>query len=147
MRMKARKLGFYYLGEMENALAGDHLQLCDPKNQGGYGINFVSPESVDGLPDERFNPVNWLHDIFHPNERGHQAMLDVFNQWLAGNDMTAGSASGPAASPRTRTRSLSPHCHPLPDASSAPRPTAAMPSSGPGSPRTSWICGRMRSPR
>ena len=41
----------------------------DTKNQGGYGINFVSPESVNGLPDERFNPVNWLHDSFHPNER------------------------------------------------------------------------------
>ena len=45
---------FYYMGQMENALAGQTLQLCDPKNQGGYGINFVSPESVGGLPDQLF---------------------------------------------------------------------------------------------
>ena len=78
----AEQAHFYYLGQMENALAGQNLQLCDPRNQGGYGINFVSPESVGGLPDQRFDPVNWLHDSFHPNERGHQAMLDAFSAWL-----------------------------------------------------------------
>ncbi len=70
------------MGQMGSALAGKNLQLCDPKNQGGYGVNFVSPESVGGLPDQRFDPVNWLHDSFHPNERGHQAMLDAFSAWL-----------------------------------------------------------------
>jgi lysophospholipase L1-like esterase len=110
----AAQEGFYYLGQMENALAEEHLQLCDPKNQGGYGINFVSPESVNGLPDERFNPVNWLHDSFHPNERGHQAMLDVFNQWLAGNDMTAGSASGPTSEPENKNQVAFPALPPAP---------------------------------
>ena len=78
----AEQAHFYYLSQMVNALAGQHLQLCDPQNQGGYGINFVSPESVGGLPDQRFNPAHWLHDSFHPNERGHQAMLDAFSAWL-----------------------------------------------------------------
>jgi lysophospholipase L1-like esterase len=75
IRSAADQVGFYYLDTMETALAGKHLQLCDPANKGGYGINFVSLESVSGLPGQRFNPVNWLHDSFHPNERGHQAML------------------------------------------------------------------------
>jgi hypothetical protein len=55
----ASQAHFYYLGSMVSALAASHLQLCDPANQGGYGINFVSPESVAGLPDQRFNPGNW----------------------------------------------------------------------------------------
>ena len=93
----ADQVGFYYMDTMENALAAKHLQLCDPKNQGGYGINFVSPESVAGLPDQRFNPGNWLHDSFHPNEQGHQAMLDTFVAWLTAHPHPAASApSDPA---------------------------------------------------
>jgi lysophospholipase L1-like esterase len=99
----AEQAHFYYMGSMENALAGQHLQLCDPQNQGGYGINFVSPESVGGLPDQRFNPVNWLHDSFHPNERGHQAMLDAFSAWLTQHPdpRLADAPSDPAASEPT----------------------------------------------
>jgi lysophospholipase L1-like esterase len=96
----AEQAHFYYLGQMENALAGQNLQLCDPKNPGGYGINFVSPESVGGLPDQRFNPSHWLHDSFHPNERGHQAMLDAFSGWLTQHPAPRPPAapSDPAAS-------------------------------------------------
>jgi lysophospholipase L1-like esterase len=78
----AGQAGFYYLGTMESALAAEHLQLCDPANDGNPGINFVSLESVNGLAEQRFNPTNWLHDSLHPNERGHQAMLAAFETWL-----------------------------------------------------------------
>jgi lysophospholipase L1-like esterase len=94
----AEQAQFYYMGQMENALAGQHLQLCDPKNQDGPGINFVSPESVGGLPDQRFDPANWLHDSLHPNERGHQAMLDAFSAWLTQHPDPGWQAPGdPAA--------------------------------------------------
>lgn len=90
----ADQVRFYYLDTMENALAAEHLQLCDPANKGGYGINFVSLGSVNGLPDQRFNPVNWLHDSFHPNELGHQAMLDAFDAWLDNHPgLTSGNSS------------------------------------------------------
>jgi lysophospholipase L1-like esterase len=96
----AEQVHFYYMGQMGSALAGQNLQLCDPKNQGGYGVNFVSPESVGGLPDQRFAPLNWLHDSFHPNERGHQAMLDAFSAWLTQHPdpRPTNAPSDPAAS-------------------------------------------------
>ncbi len=96
----AAQARFYYMSQMGSALAGQHLQLCDPRNQGGYGVNFVSPESVGGLPDQRFNPANWLHDSFHPNERGHQAMLDAFSAWLTQhpNPRPTDAPGDPAAS-------------------------------------------------
>lgn len=102
IRWDAAQAHFYYMSQMENALAGQHLQLCDPQNQGGYGVNFVSPESVGGLPDQRFDPLNWLHDSFHPNERGHQAMLDAFAAWLTQHPdlqlLTTDAPGDPAAS-------------------------------------------------
>ena len=126
---------------MVSALAASHLQLCDPANQGGYGINFVSPESVGGLPDQRFNPGNWLHDSFHPNERGHQAMLAAFNTWLAQtphSDPDAPATADPAAATVVQ------NCRPRPRATSAPTApaiTAATRCSGRGSTARSWGYG------
>ena len=110
----ASQAHFYYLGSMVNALAASHLQLCDPANQGGYGINFVSPESVAGLPDQRFNPGNWLHDSFHPNEQGHQAMLAAFNTWLAQTphaDPDAPATADPAAATVVQNLPPEPGCY------------------------------------
>jgi hypothetical protein len=43
--------------------------------------------------------LNWLHDSFHPNERGHQAMLVAFSAWLAQHPHpTTNAPSDPAAS-------------------------------------------------
>ena len=115
IKSAADQVGFYYMDTMENALAAEHLQLCDPKNQGGYGINFVSPESVAGLPDQRFNPGNWLHDSFHPNEQGHQAMLDTFVAWLTAHPHPAANAPSDPASPKAaeieQTLPPAPSCH------------------------------------
>jgi lysophospholipase L1-like esterase len=82
VRLAAQQAGFYYMDTMENALAAEHRQLCDPRNHGQPGVNFVSLESVSGLAEQRFNPANWLHDSLHPNELGHQAMLSAFDAWL-----------------------------------------------------------------
>jgi lysophospholipase L1-like esterase len=101
--------GFYYLADMKDALANAHLQLCDPLNDGQPGINFIGLRSVNGPPEQRFNPTRWAHSSFHPNERGHAAMLQTFEQWLAGTQPLASGApvrqpvSGQAASPAVTT--------------------------------------------
>lgn len=78
----AREFGFYYLSGMQSALADAHLQLCDPQNQDRPGLNFIGVRSVRGVAEQRFNPTNWAHSSLHPNERGHAAMLRVFESWL-----------------------------------------------------------------
>lgn len=79
----AEEFGFYYLAQMQNALGGAHLQLCDPLNEGRPGLNFIGLRSVRGIAEQRFNPANWSHSSLHPNERGHAAMLRVFQTWRA----------------------------------------------------------------
>ncbi|MEU7907649.1 GDSL-type esterase/lipase family protein [Actinoplanes sp. NPDC049118] len=83
IRQTAEEYGFHYLEEMQDALAKAHLQLCDPLNDGRPGINFIGLRSVRGIAEQRFNPANWTHSSLHPNERGHAAMLRVFQTWWA----------------------------------------------------------------
>ncbi len=83
VRRAARSRRFYFLDDMEQSLANAHLQLCDPDNDERPGINFVGLHSVSGIAEQRFNPKNWYHNSLHPNERGHAAMLQVFEQWRA----------------------------------------------------------------
>ncbi len=45
-----------------------------------------SPLGV-GDPSHRFYPSNWTHNILHPNERGHAAMLRVFQRWSTSTSM------------------------------------------------------------
>jgi hypothetical protein len=81
IRKIAKEYGFYYLAEMEQALTGEHLRLCDEDSGGRPGINFIGLRSVHGFAHHRFNPAKWLHGSLHPNERGHGAMLRVFQKW------------------------------------------------------------------
>lgn len=81
----ARAHDFYYLAEMKDSLKDAGLQLCDPANHDRPGLNFIGLRSVSGLAEQRFNPANWSHNSLHPNERGHQAMLETFERWLAAN--------------------------------------------------------------
>lgn len=85
VQQAARSRRFYFLDEMEQSLANAHLQLCDPDNDKRPGINFIGLRSVSGIAEQRFNPKNWYHNSLHPNERGHAAMLQVFEQWRADN--------------------------------------------------------------
>ena len=80
----ATSKGFHFL-DLEPALADEHLQLCDPDNDGRPGLNFIGLRSVGGFAEQRFNPANWYHNSLHPNERGHAAMLEVFARWRAEN--------------------------------------------------------------
>ncbi|WP_436532348.1 GDSL-type esterase/lipase family protein [Actinoplanes sp. HUAS TT8] len=81
----AGRHGFYYVAQMQEALAKEHLQLCDPTNGRAPGINFIGLRSVHGHAGERFNPSNWTHISLHPNESGHIAMRRVFREWLDAN--------------------------------------------------------------
>lgn len=79
----AAEFGFYYVAPMVTALKDQHLQLCDPENNGRPGLNFIGVRSVNGLAQQRFKPTNWHHNSLHPNERGHAAMNVAFRRWLA----------------------------------------------------------------
>jgi hypothetical protein len=79
----AGRYGFHVLTDMEDALATSGLQLCHPRNDGRPGLNFIGLRSVNGIPEQRFNPANWSHNSLHPNERGHAAMLRTFQNWRA----------------------------------------------------------------
>ena len=81
----AREHHFYFLGEMKDSLKDAGLQLCDPANNERPGLNFIGLRSVSGLAEQRFNPANWSHNSLHPNERGHQAMLETFERWVDAN--------------------------------------------------------------
>jgi lysophospholipase L1-like esterase len=90
---------FYYLDTSLQTLALAHLQLCDPRNEGQPGLNFIGLRSVRGNPEQRFNPQNWIHNSFHPNERGHQAILRAFETWWA---------THPKLTPRTSAAPIAP---------------------------------------
>ncbi len=79
----AAEYRFHYVDTMQNALASTHLQLCDPLNRGQPGLNLIAQRSVRGLAEQQFNPANWIHNSLHPNARGHAAMLQAFQTWLA----------------------------------------------------------------
>ena len=79
----ARAAGLEFIPQTEQAMAAAGVQLCDPTGGSRPGVNFVGLRSVSGLADQRFNPMNWIHNSFHPNERGHAALLRAFDTWWA----------------------------------------------------------------
>jgi hypothetical protein len=81
-----------YLPQTAQAFAAAGVQLCDPTGGSRPGVNFVGLRSVSGLADQRFNPMNWIHNSFHPNERGHAALLRAFDTWWA---QTGSKLNGP----------------------------------------------------
>ncbi len=99
----ARAHHFYYLGEMKDSLKDAGLQLCDPANNNRPGLNFIGLRSVSGLAEQRFNPANWSHNSLHPNERGHQAMLETFERWVDANPDPAVDAPDVTEPGRTET--------------------------------------------
>ncbi len=82
--------GLAFIPQTAQALALAGVQLCDPVNGSRPGVNFVGLRSVSGLADQRFNPMNWIHNSFHPNERGHAALLRAFDTWWAETGSTLG---------------------------------------------------------
>jgi lysophospholipase L1-like esterase len=138
VKSAAGQAGLYYMETMQNALADEHLQLCDPANLHHPGLNFVDLESISGLADQRFNPGNWLHNSLHPNERGHRAMLAAFNTWLHEH------AALPVTPPARATAPPAPHV--VPGAAERPNPPCSMNITGNSNCKTKaaqWVEGQI----
>jgi len=82
LRRAASDAGLYYLAEMETVLEQHSLRICD-RSAGDVGVNFFGLNAVDGLVEQSVNPINWLHNSLHPNQRGHQKMSETLASWLA----------------------------------------------------------------
>jgi lysophospholipase L1-like esterase len=78
----ANDAGLLYLREMAGVLAAKRLRICDD-SAGRIGVNFLAMHTVSGLIEQTLNPQNWFHNSLHPNERGHKAMAEVLEKWLA----------------------------------------------------------------
>ena len=79
----SQEFGFRYVDGVRTALSVRHLQLCDERNAGRAGLNFVNLRSVRGEALQRFNPANWYHNTLHPNEDGHRALWQAFADTLS----------------------------------------------------------------
>lgn len=85
VRHAAAEARFYFLGKMKDAFVEDELRICD-QGPGEVGVNFLAGHSVEGLLDDRVNPLNWFHNSLHPNAAGHEAMSDVLEEWILTHD-------------------------------------------------------------
>ena len=83
VRKAAAEHGFLYLGAMEEVMADAGLRICDGDSKPGQlGVNFVALSDTEGLIDQLANPMNWIHNSLHPNERGHDQMTQVLASWM-----------------------------------------------------------------
>ncbi len=83
VRKAAIEHGFYYLKDMEQALASARMRICDNgSNEDTLGVNFIAISDTEGLIDQLANPFGWLHNSLHPNERGHRQMTPVLAGWM-----------------------------------------------------------------
>lgn len=96
VKVAATDNNLHFVAQTEQAFAQAGVQLCDPGAAARPGVNFVGLRSVSGLADQRFNPMNWIHNSFHPNERGHVALLGAFDAWWA---ETGSTLAGPGPVP------------------------------------------------
>jgi lysophospholipase L1-like esterase len=83
IRQEGDQAGFLYVDEVEDSLDGGNARLCEPG--GEVGINFLGWQSMNGTFEEQFNPANWLHGSFHPNEHGHDILRATMTTWLDQN--------------------------------------------------------------
>ncbi len=78
----ARKdIQFHYVDTVPAGLAREHVRLCDGKFKNA-GVNFLAANPVSGLLDHSVNPQNWIHDSFHPNEKGHRSLMRAIDAWI-----------------------------------------------------------------
>ena len=94
----ARDHGFYYLQAMEQALETPRMRICDNgSNQDNLGVNFIAISDTEGLIDQLANPMGWLHNSLHPNERGHDEMTRVLADWMETHPSPKGLSDEPGS--------------------------------------------------
>lgn len=84
----ASDAGLLYVEEMATVLEQNGLRICDG-SAGEVGVNFFGFNAVDGLIEQRVNPLNWTHNSLHPNQRGHRVMADALQAWLEARPIVA----------------------------------------------------------
>ena len=91
VKKAARQHGFYYLDAMKTVLEDAQMRICDTgSNQDALGVNFLAISDTEGLIDQLANPMGWLHNSLHPNERGHVEMTKVLAAWMASHPSPRG---------------------------------------------------------
>lgn len=66
--------GFKFVAAVESSFIDDQLRICDRDTPRGLGMNFFALNPVSGRLTDVINPKNWIHNSFHPNDVGHEAM-------------------------------------------------------------------------
>lgn len=95
----ARKHGYRYLGDISTSLKDERRQLCEPKS----GLNFINPNTKDGNLRDSMNPENWIHNDFHPNAGGHDAMYRAAARWFELEGPLRRKEPEPGAAPQLGT--------------------------------------------
>lgn len=91
VRKAAQEHGFYYVAAMKTVLEDAQMRICDTgSNQDALGVNFLAISDTEGLIDQLANPMGWLHNSLHPNERGHREMTKVLASWMAAHPAPRG---------------------------------------------------------
>jgi lysophospholipase L1-like esterase len=94
VRSAAARAGFLYLDTVESALTDTKSRLCD--GPGAAGINLLGWNPKAGSLWDSLDPRNWLHNSLHPNERGHEAIEQAVQRWLATHALVDPAPSGAA---------------------------------------------------
>lgn len=98
VRKAAAEHGFLYLGTMEQAMTNAGLRICDGDSEPNQlGVNFVALSDTEGLIDQLANPMNWIHNSLHPNERGHDQMTQVLASWMDSRRQVAALPDDPGS--------------------------------------------------
>jgi hypothetical protein len=85
----AEEHDFRFVSSVESSFIEDRLRICDRATPRGLGMNFIALNPVSGRLIDVINPQNWIHNSFHPNARGHEAMRETVQDALAGGEMGA----------------------------------------------------------
>ncbi len=82
----AQEHGFKFVAGVESSFVKDRLRICDRSTPRGLGMNFIALNPVSGRLIDVVNPKNWIHNSFHPNEVGHEAMRKTVEAALTGGE-------------------------------------------------------------
>ena len=84
--VQASGTDFVVVDPVETAFQERQLRVCDGATADTEGVNFLAANGVLGSVGEGVNPLNWTHNSFHPNARGHAAIYEALSNHLAGLD-------------------------------------------------------------
>ena len=84
LRAEAARIGFHFADDVPGAFERANLRICDD-DPGQVGMNFFAANPVAGVVEQSVNPRNWIHNSFHPNERGHDELRKTIGAWIRGH--------------------------------------------------------------